>query len=165
MTDQEKKIYAEAMEKKRLALSVRTIRESRKMSRQELAGAAGYESSSMITSIENGTNSPSYDKVKDLANALGVTIAQLKCRGKIDTDPSGWPKLNESEKISLYLIAPMLKVLSDQDIEDILHITLKYCQASGKSPAWKQTEYQVKKSKGDASYTKEPRDSKTKIKK
>lgn len=141
MTETEKKAYAESMERKRLALSVSTIRKSRGMSRNELAEKAGYKSASAISSIENGSDSPSYEKVKDIANALEVSIAQLKLRGKIETDESGWPKFNESERIALYLFAPILKSLDEEDIRALLHTAVRFCE---KDPAWKQTDYQKK---------------------
>ena len=133
------------LDRKRLALFVRTIRRSRGLTKAELAEKAGYESASMITAIESASRSPENEKFKDLANALDVSIEQLRGYGKIEISEKGWPKLSESEKIALYLVAPILKELNDEETRHLMDTGLLLCKAKGRTPAWRQTEYQAKK--------------------
>lgn len=136
-----KKIYQDNLKWKRLSLHLRTIRKSRGMSEQDAADACGYKSGTMITAIENGTRRIDQEKIKEIANALGVSISQLLGFRKIDTTEKGWPKLTESEKTALFLFAPILEVLGDADTEYLLDTGLLLCKASGKEPAWNEPEF------------------------
>ena len=126
------------MNRRRLALFVRTIRRSRGLSRAELAEKAGYESQAIITAIESANKNPDESKVIDLANALGVSIDLLKGYGKIDLTEKGWPKLSESEKIALYLVAPILRELNDEETRHLMDTGLLLLKAKGREPAWKK---------------------------
>lgn len=130
-------------ERKRLAIFLRAIRISRGYGKQQLAEKAGYESAQMVSGIENCTKAPSHVKIRDLANALDVSIEQLKGYGKIQVGNTGWPVLTEEERIGLYLFAPILRVLSDEDRTKLLDYALLLCR--NKEPEWRQTEYQKKK--------------------
>ena len=133
--------YFEILNRKRLALFIRTIRRSRNMSKVQLAEKAGYDVS-MITAIENASKYPEDSKIKDLANALDISIDQLMGYGRIELTEKGWPSLTESERIALYLIEPMIRNMKDDDIRLLLDILLKICGT--KSPAWKQTDFQIR---------------------
>lgn len=147
MTDDKKKAYADQQRIKRLALNLRVIRTSLGMSEQELAEKAGYRSGTTITAIENGSTEPSYEKVKDLANALGVSIGQLRGLGKIETTEEGWPKLTEAERTAHFIFGPILKSLDADGIRYLIDTGLLVCRAKGVVPEWKKTEYQTKKAK------------------
>ena len=145
-----KKSQQEWNDRKRLALALTTIRQSRGLTKEDLGKKAGYEGTAMITAIEEAKKNPEYSKVKDLANALDVSIEQLRCYGKISQTESGWPKLKESERIALYLFAPMFEVLGMDDIKSIADYALLKCR--DRTPAWRQTKYQKEKA-GAASKT------------
>lgn len=137
-----KREYAEKMKRKRLARNLRMIRKSLDMSEADLADKAGYKGSSFVVAIENESTEPSYEKLKDIANALDVTIPQLKGIGrKIETKEDGWPKISESERTALSLFAPVIEVLDDDELNDLINVTLMICKASGKVPKWKKPEY------------------------
>ena len=137
--------YKEYMDRKRLALHVRTIRRFRKLSRQELAEKAGYRDARKITEIENASTGTDQSRIKDLANALDVSLEQLKGFRKIETTEKGYAKLTESEKTALFLFAPILKVLPDEDIRYLLDTALIVCGNRGAEPEWGMTEYQKQK--------------------
>lgn len=137
----------EQQNRRRMALAVRTVRRSRGMSKEELAEKAGYKDTGMITALENASKDAAYDKVKDIANALDVSIDQLRCTGNIGTTANGKPRLTEAEKIAVYLIAPIIKDLPDDDIRQILDICLVYSRNKDKSPAWRQTAFQAERAK------------------
>lgn len=99
----------------------------------------------MITAIENETRRIDQDKVKELANALGVSISQLLGFKKIELSEKGWPRLTESEKTALFLFAPILQVLDDNDIEYLLDTGILLCKAKGIEPAWNEPEYKISK--------------------
>ena len=143
-----KKSYQDSLKWKRLSLHLKTIRKSRGMSEQDAADACGYKSGTMITAIENGTRKVDQDKIKEIANALGVSISQLLGFKKIELSEKGWPKLTESEKTALFIFAPILEVLSDSDIDYLIDTGLLLCKASGKEPAWNEPEF-MKKRSGD----------------
>lgn len=136
--------YREYRDKQRMALFVRTIRKSRKMTRAALAEKAGYESTSKITEIENGSRLPAYERIADLANALDVSIEQLKGFGRIEVTEKGYAKLRDNERIALYLFAPVIKGLPDEDIRYLADTALLLCLKNGITPDWGQTEYQKK---------------------
>lgn len=56
---------------------VTEVRESRKLSRKELALAIGLKSESAISEIENGRNSKKYQQLADMAAVLGTTPNHL----------------------------------------------------------------------------------------
>ena len=136
--------WAKESDRKRMAIACRAIRESKGLSREELARMAGYETADMITAIENANRAPAYEKIKDLANALDVSIEQLKAYGKLEVSDKGWPKLSESDKIALYVFGPILKSFDHEETQELLKAALRICRNSGKKPAWKQTGYQKK---------------------
>lgn len=139
----DRKAGREWNERKRIALAVSTIRESRGMTKEDLAKKAGYEGTGMITSIESATKNPEYGKVKDLANALDVSIAQIKLNSRIKVNDDGWADFSEGEKIGLHLFGPILDVLDLCEIKDIADYALLRCR--DRKPAWHQTETQAKK--------------------
>lgn len=55
---------------------VRFLRGESSLTQEQLAERAGI-SVDFLSLIERGNNSPSFDNLDDLANALGVTVAQL----------------------------------------------------------------------------------------
>ena len=137
----------EQQNRRRMALAVRTVRRSRGMSKETLAERSGYKDTSMITAIENASKDAAYDKVKDIANALDVSIDQLRCSGNIGVTADGKPRLNEAEKIALYLVAPIIKDFSDDDLRQILDICLVFRRNKDKVPEWRQTSFQAGRKK------------------
>ena len=135
----------EYYEKKRLALFLRTIRKSKGLSKNELADLAGYESAAKITELENANRLPSYEKTKDLANALGISIEQLKGYGKIELSDKGYAKLTDAERTALFLLAPMMQGLKDEDIRYLMDTAILLCKAEGTAPSWKQAAHQQPK--------------------
>lgn len=133
--------------RKRLALHLKTIRRSLGLSEQDVADRAGYKSGTMITAIENTTRQVDDDKIKDIANALGVSISQLLGYRKIEMSDKGWPKLSDSEKTALMLLAPMIEVLDEKAVEYLLDTGMLLCRAGGVTPEWKQPEYMSKKAR------------------
>lgn len=115
------------------------------MSEQDTADACGYKSGTMITALENGSRQVDQDRVKEIANALGVSISQLLGFKKIELSEKGWPRLTESEKTALFLFAPMIEALSDSDIEYLLDTGLLLCKAKGTEPAWSEPEFMKNK--------------------
>lgn len=55
---------------------VRDLRSARKLTQEALAERAGI-SVDFLSLIERGRNSPSFENVDSLANALGVPVAEL----------------------------------------------------------------------------------------
>lgn len=115
------------------------------MSEQDTADACGYKSGTMITALENGTRQVDQDRVKEIANALGVSISQLLGFKKIELSEKGWPILTESEKTALFLFAPIIEVLSGEDLDYLLSTGLLICQARGTEPAWTEPDFMKKK--------------------
>ena len=142
--------YREFRDRQRMALFLRTIRKSKGMSKAELAEKAGYESASKITEIENGSRMPAYERIADLANALGVSIEQLKGFGRIEVSDKGYAKLRDHERIALYLLAPLIKGLPDEDLRYLMDTALLLRIKNGTSPDWGMTEYQKKKDEKNA---------------
>jgi len=136
MADQKKR--SGHWERNRFALHLKTIRCSLGLSEQDLADRAGYKSGTMITTIENASKEAEDSKMKDLANALDVSIGQLKGYRKIEQSEKGWPILTEAEKTALFLFAPILEVLDDRDKERLIDAALILCKAAGKIPAWEK---------------------------
>ena len=77
MAEERRKQYQEQLKLKRFGLHLNTIRRSLGLSENEVAEKAGYKNGSFITAIENGTKAAEDSKVKDIANALGVSMSQL----------------------------------------------------------------------------------------
>lgn len=123
---------------------MQTLRRSAGLSEAELAERAGYKNSAQIVAIENGSSEPSFEKTKDIANALGVSINQLKAIGRVELTDAGWPKLSDAERLSLFIIAPMIKTLGEEDTRIVISIIDALCKRSGKSPKWDKTDYQKK---------------------
>ena len=119
------------------------------MSEQDVADACGYKSGTMITAVENGTRQIDDGKIKDIANALGVSISQLVGFKKFELTDKGWPKLTESEKTALFLLAPMVQSLDEEDIEYLLQTGVILCKAKGVAPDWTVPEYKSKKKGSD----------------
>lgn len=130
---------------KRFGLHLNMIRRSLGLSENEVAEKAGYKNGAIITAIENGTRSAEDGKVKDIANALGVSISQLLGYRRIEISEKGWPKLNECEKTALFLFAPVIEVLDEEDVTHLIDYALLLCKAAGRQPAWKEPEYKSKK--------------------
>lgn len=142
--------YREYRDRQRMALFLRTIRKSKGMSKAELAEKAGYESASKITEIENGSRMPAYERIADLANALGVSIEQLKGFGRIEVSDKGYAKLRDHERIALYLLAPLIRGLPDEDLRYLMDTALLLRIKNGTSPDWGMTEYQKKNGEKNA---------------
>lgn len=141
----DKKEYAEKMKRKRLARNLNFIRRSQGLSEQELAEKVGYKNGSHIVSIENETGDPSYEKIRDIANALDVSIPQLKGTGrKIEMTNEGWPKLTESERTALTLFAPVLDALDEEGRRQLFDNTLLVLKGNGVVPKWKKADYKNK---------------------
>lgn len=132
----------ELTQREKFALSIKTIRKSLDMTEEELAKKAGYKTPSYIIAIENGSSPIAYDKVKDIANALGVSLNQVYLRGKIKINEQGWPILSREEEIALHLFAPLIKNLPSDDIDYITKMLLICNQAENVMPEWNKTEFQ-----------------------
>lgn len=150
MTDQDparRKDDLDEKSRKRLGISLRAIRESKGISREELAKLSGYQEPDMISAIENGNRGPAYGKVKDIANALDVSIEQLKAYGKISFSDKGWPILTESERTSLYVLGPIIESLDEEDVLKVIDYAITRCRAKGKEPKWKKPNFGKNKEK------------------
>ena len=143
--EQQRKSYGERMQKKRIARNLKAIRKSKHLTEMELAERSGYKSASVITGIENGSVMPSYEKIRDIATALNVSISQLKGTGKIELGKDGWPRLTESERTGIFLLAPIIQSLDDEQVDDLISYALLLCKAEGREPAWKKPAYEKRK--------------------
>lgn len=138
--------YNSQSRRKRFGRYLRIVRKSFGMSEQDLADGCGYKSGTMITGIENASRQIDDDKVKEIANALDVSIGQLMGYRKIELSEKGWAKLSESERTALFLFAPIIEVLDEEDTETLLHTALMFCKAKGETPAWeKKPDFSIKK--------------------
>ncbi|WP_052727666.1 helix-turn-helix domain-containing protein [Sneathia vaginalis] len=72
-----------------LGEKIKKFRKSLGMTQVELAKKVGYRSGSTITEIEKGNNDIPFDKLKTIAQALGVNISDLleDNKPKINNDP------------------------------------------------------------------------------
>ena len=143
-TEKEKAEIRQRVQKARLALHVKTIRESKGMSQAELAEKIGYETKAGIVAIENGSRLPAKGKDIDIANALNISLDQLWGRSRPELTDKGIAKLTEPEKTALSLFAPMIRAMSKKGRADLISTALLILKAEGAVPAWGQTEYQKK---------------------
>ena len=125
-------------------MHVSTIRKEKGITVEELAAATGYEPSS-IRRIEKGTLLPDRNRDIKIANALGISLDQLWGRKKFkEFFDSGQPKLKETEKTAITIIAPIMKALSREGrlyVIDTMLMRLKY---EGSQVEWEQYEYNKK---------------------
>lgn len=133
---EEKKPWVKSyIRKRRIALSVSTIRRSKGMKVSELAEKSGYEPS-MIRKIENGNILPAKGKDKALAEALDISLDQLWGRRRWTFWDDGNPKLNESEKTALSLYAPIIRALDTERRSQLMDHALTLLKAQGAVPEW-----------------------------
>lgn len=124
-----------------IALNLKTIRKSLNLSQEEVAAKVGYKNASKIAEIENGNGDPSFEKIKDIANALGVSIYQLKGNNK-KRETNGDPIFySEADLIALDLFSPILKVLDDAETEQLLDFALALTRAKDEKPRWKEPKF------------------------
>lgn len=64
------------MENKELAIRIKSIRQSAKISQEDLATRIN-RSVDAVSAIERGKSFPNYDTLKRLADAFGMTVAEL----------------------------------------------------------------------------------------
>lgn len=62
---------------KKVGQNIKFYREIAEMSQDELAKRTGYSGRGAISKIENGERDIANSKLKDIANALNVTVTQL----------------------------------------------------------------------------------------
>lgn len=130
-------------ERTNIGRNIRTIRESLKMTQEELAEKAGYKNSAIIVAIENGNNEPAYEKVKDIANALGVSIYQVKGQSKFRKVTGDGIYYSEADLAALDLLSPLIYEMDGEELDRILDYAILVLHASGKKPHWKKTQYQI----------------------
>lgn len=118
--------------------NIRVIRESLGMTQEELARKAGYKNGSAIAGIEHGSVFPAYEKIKDIANALGVSIYQIK--GRTRKIPEKESYYTNADVIALDLLSPMISEMSDEELDKLMDYGNLLLRANGKSPAWKKYE-------------------------
>lgn len=100
-----------------LGLRIKDLRTQKKMSMQELAMLAGYDSRASIYRIENGTQDIPHRKLQNIASALGVDIAVL-LEGIdviIETDPLQAKYLQLSDRNKARLLAYLDGLISSQE--------------------------------------------------
>lgn len=106
--------------------NVKIIRKSKGMSVKELAEKSGYQSESAIIAIENG-RTPSFEKTKDIANALGVSIAQLKGTNN-----------PEDENNVNGILLPIANKMTESQLENWLYMGITILLADEKNPQWEE---------------------------
>lgn len=75
-----------------LGARIKTLREAKNLTQEELAEKAGIESPSYVSKMERGLSAPSYEMLGFLADALGVELRdffdiKLKKAGKVPVKP------------------------------------------------------------------------------
>ena len=132
--------------KSNIGRNVRTIRKSLGMSQEELAAKAGYKNSSFIVAIENGSTEPSYEKIKDIANALNVSIYQVRGRQYVHkTTAEEKIYYSDAEVLALDMLAPMISAMSETEREKLMDFGILLLKAEGKEPKWKRFSYKNQK--------------------
>lgn len=66
-----------------LARAIRELRDVRKLSQEELAHRANLHPT-RVSHIESGRVSPTWGNVRRIADALGVTLAELAARAEME---------------------------------------------------------------------------------
>lgn len=61
--------------RRRLGQSIRSERESQRLSQRQLAHMMGKDSHSYLSAIERGTANPGFDEICGIADALGVEVS------------------------------------------------------------------------------------------
>lgn len=123
---------------KLIGRNIRIVRKSKGLSQYELAVKSGYKTGSFIEAIENGNSTPSFEKLKEIANALDVSISQLKPNEFINVKDKNWLKLEEHEVEAMNILAPMIKVLTEEDSDMIIDYIRVVLKANNKTPDWKK---------------------------
>ena len=142
-----KEAWKKEARRQMLSLQVRVIRKSKGLSVSELADRAGYEPST-IRKIENGTFLPEKGKDISLANALGVSLDQLWGRKRFkDFFDNGQPKLYETDKIALTLLAPLYKAMSREGRATLLDVAAALVKSENADIEW--DEYSPSKDAND----------------
>lgn len=118
----------------KIGKNINIIRRSLGMSKEELASKSGYASSQVITGIENGNSEPSYDKIKDLSNALGVSIYQLKGSKKLYNLKDR--NLNQSDWLAITMFSPILNSMTEDEQNKLFDYALLLLKAENKKPLW-----------------------------
>lgn len=80
------------MQRDNLFKNIKSLRKSIGMTQQELALKTGYSEKSMISRLEAGKVDPSHSKIYRLADALGVTYADLMGWESNEADVSAAPR-------------------------------------------------------------------------
>lgn len=80
------------MQRDNLFKNIKSIRKTIGMTQQELALKTGYSGKSMISRLEAGKVDPSHSKIYKLADALGVTYADLMGWEAPEDDGSAAPR-------------------------------------------------------------------------
>lgn len=122
--------------------NIRVIRESKGITQEELATKAGYKNSAIIVAIEAGSTEPAYEKIKDIANALDVSIYQVKGSNKVRKAENGEVYYSDADVIALDLFAPIIKSLTDEELDKLLDYGLLLLKATGSKPKWKVPKFQ-----------------------
>lgn len=141
------------LEKTNIGRNIKTIRTSLRMSQEELAEKAGYKNSAIIVAIENGNNEPSYEKVKDIANALGVSIYQVRGQSrfrKVDNDKEGI-FYTDADVTALDLLSPLIYEMNGSELDKLLDYAIILLHAKGKKPHWKMSKFQMEKAEREKS--------------
>ena len=125
-----------------IGTNIKTIRKSLNVTQDELAKDAGYKNSAIIVAIENDNNEPAYDKVKDIANALGVSIYQVKGQNRYRKVKGEGIYYSDADITALDLFSPLITNMDAEDLDKLLDYAIVLLKASGKKPQWKKTKFQ-----------------------
>ena len=125
-----------------IGTNIKTIRKSLGMSQEDLAEKAGYKNSAIIVAIENDNSEPSYEKVKDIANALGVSIYQIKGQAKFRKVEGEGIYYSAQDLTALDLFSPLIAEMDTEELDKLLDYAVILLKASGKKPVWKKTRFQ-----------------------
>ena len=133
-----------------IGMNIRAIREEQKISQEELAAKAGYKNSAIIVAIENGNSEPAYDKIKDLANALGVSIYQVKGQNKFRKVSGEGIYYNEAELKALDLFAPLIAEMDGEEVGKVVEYATMLLHAKNKKAHWQKPKYAESAKESDA---------------
>lgn len=131
------------MAKQNIGQNIRAIRKELRLSQDDLATRAGYKNSAIIVAIENGNTEPSYEKIKDISNALGVSIYQVKGQEKFRKVTSDGIYYSEADAIALNLLSPLISEMTDSEIDKVLDYATLLLHANNKEANWKLAKFQT----------------------
>ncbi len=106
-------------------LRLKDLRSAAAMTQEDLAAAVGV-STEAISSIERGVNNPSFDTMEHIAEALGVTMADLFTYAD---DRKG---ASQKRRRALALAADAAARLTDAEIETLTALLATYVESASR---------------------------------